>query len=1056
MKHHGLVRLALTATSLLIMIACTDDRVQKQALKYEVYPKSMIDSKSEYLYVPSTLSTSRHTTFGRAYLLGDQRIVKMELEEFALNVYAVDKEKKFANNPSNKRLVMSIPVEHVDYRCADDAFGECLSEEIENDRLPWDQKKHFRPKFEDAKLADANFLPSDLPDGCYNVKETKLSYRKLEPNAINFRLERNYQNELFFFCNRNLNDIADLNWSDVSHYSIVKLDAVASADYEKVNYHPEWINTFGFFEQNDNSLDIDGNTTQSGEIKYISRWNPKRKAITYFLSPEFNKMENKVLKAATLESFKRINAGLQSAGIDFRISLKDADETTDIGDLRNSMIILAEDPFEASVIGYGPSITHPRTGEILSARTVMYAGSLKKFIRYTYDEILRIKNISTEATPSGETSSSQENTIPLNPEEASALLHQKDISPSQLTKMIDLSSVDIISLPAQIDRTPQLSSSEIERAVQQAHQRDQIALLSKNNMYPAEMLSFGDISQDVIEQVVKSVGQLQSWEKLSDGQKQAVLDVLTPYVWVPTLIHEVGHNLGLRHNFSGSEDKDNFYSQKELAEQNLPVSSKNVPYSSIMDYPKSEINALRAFGKYDIAALRFGYTLKAIKEDGTLASVNPNIAPEGLKSFSYCSDEGIAPNPNCNPFDEGSGFKAIAESLIESYKENYERSNFRRGRAQFSSVDDDFYYSRISRTFNKLRLFYERYEDLVKNFQLDQATIDSVEWLKDLDEAVVVAADFLMSVVAEPDTLCIIGLPDNSVQAVPIGIFSELAHNRTRSCFALQLNEGFSVLAQGGKHLNSLKLPDNPNRFADQIDVRGTWIDKAIAMKALFQRKLGSSLHDDVTGNFMNHPKVTAKLEKFLAEMLNDQTTVPVNFTDAGGNAVEIPLGVSRASDVYEIRTPELPIVSRALGLKYDNLHLLQSLTSILRQGLSEGGHDSTNAKLLQSLSIKTNNPNGAGTVSIDVGSETLYAQPSQSLAHSLIQKTLAGRQLEASSTETVQKVFERLQKQSSEGLNEEEKKLFELGLPLVQEFIEGRLAPSRFYEPILLELAEG
>ena len=48
------------------------------------------------------------------------------------------------------------------------------------------------------------------------------------------------------------------------------------------------------------------------------------------------------------------------------------------------------------------------------------------------------------------------------------------------------------------------------------------------------------------------------WEELSDKQKEAVITIILPEIWVPTLIHELGHNLGLRHNFAASEDKENF------------------------------------------------------------------------------------------------------------------------------------------------------------------------------------------------------------------------------------------------------------------------------------------------------------------------------------------------------------------------------------------------------------------------------------------------------------------------------------------------------------------
>jgi hypothetical protein len=79
---------------------------------------------------------------------------------------------------------------------------------------------------------------------------------------------------------------------------------------------------------------------------------------------------------------------------------------------------------------------------------------------------------------------------------------------------------------------------------------------------------------------------------------------LLPYVWVPTLVHEFGHNLGLRHNFYGSTDTENFYSKEESQALGM---RKAVTYSSIMDYAPKTNNELSVMGKYDIAALKFAY-----------------------------------------------------------------------------------------------------------------------------------------------------------------------------------------------------------------------------------------------------------------------------------------------------------------------------------------------------------------------------------------------------------------------------------------------------------------
>ena len=97
---------------------------------------------------------------------------------------------------------------------------------------------------------------------------------------------------------------------------------------------------------------------------------------------------------------------------------------------------------------------------------------------------------------------------------------------------------------------------------------------------------------------------LKKWKELNSEQRSKISDAISAHMYRSTLVHELGHNLGLRHNFAGSTDKQNFYSvdeAKSLGLQHVPA------YSSIMDYAASEFDELPIFGPYDRAALRFAY-----------------------------------------------------------------------------------------------------------------------------------------------------------------------------------------------------------------------------------------------------------------------------------------------------------------------------------------------------------------------------------------------------------------------------------------------------------------
>lgn len=90
-------------------------------------------------------------------------------------------------------------------------------------------------------------------------------------------------------------------------------------------------------------------------------------------------------------------------------------------------------------------------------------------------------------------------------------------------------------------------------------------------------------------------------------------DFLEKYV-THIVMHEIGHTLGLRHNFAGSLEG-----------------------SSVMDYTTDgDAVRLSAPGAYDIAAVKFLYGLS------TTASSN-----------AFCTDDGVALSAACDRFDEG-------------------------------------------------------------------------------------------------------------------------------------------------------------------------------------------------------------------------------------------------------------------------------------------------------------------------------------------------------------------------------------------------------------------
>ncbi len=162
-----------------------------------------------------------------------------------------------------------------------------------------------------------------------------------------------------------------------------------------------------------------------------------------------------------------------------------------------------------------------------------------------------------------------------------------------------------------------------------------------------------------------------------------------------TSIHELGHNLNLRHNFYGSVDKANFSPASvpkywtefvkdadgniKLDESNRPmVTGNKIPVigadgnqelwpstsSSVMDYMRlqDEFFSQRDWEPYDKAALLYAYS------DGKM---------DDGKLYLYCSDEHTLASAICNRFDRGTTPSEIAMSFIDTYEEGYFIRNYR-------------------------------------------------------------------------------------------------------------------------------------------------------------------------------------------------------------------------------------------------------------------------------------------------------------------------------------------------------------------------------------------
>lgn len=1052
--------------AVLLSTGCTEELEQKNVLKEDVLSKSLVDTSSDYLYVPSVVTAPRSVGASRPFWQGQAKRVRFEFTKDSLRAVELEHDERFAGNASNNKPVVEIPIEHKDYKCAEDAYGDCTNQEIENEEIARKEKAFFAPKFEEMNQHETNILPvqiDNLFNKCYSEESSKIVKYEFEEDAVNFQIEKTYKVEELK-CLDSLESLSDLSFTVRYHYSFVKLDTVTTPDYQPIVYDRADEGLFGYFDTVYNVLDVDNSDREDGRIAHMNRWAPQR-TVDYYLNDAFAKSENASLLKATQHAFNAINQSLEMAGAKLRLNLKGVDTTKEPGDIRNSMIIMVEDPQALSVIGYGPSVANPLTGEIVQARTVMYSGTIKKFIQYTYDEIVRsMKEAEVAKTQKSVRTINLTNEVS---EQSSASPQAESKSSSQRDLMINLvrQQRPISDIAQRRPLEKDVYHRDIDRkgwSTQVEDLRAQIEILSRSNAYTAEVFNFNSAIEGAAKEIIQKY-KMKSWIELADSEKQEILEVLMPYVWVPTLIHEIGHNLGLRHNFAGSEDKDNFYSAEELKN----IGSSPMAYSSIMDYAYNSTNELRVMGKYDIAALRYGYAEKVELNNGELIDMKDyERHREGveLKTYDYCTDEHVSVNPNCNRFDEGTNLTEIVQHQIRAYELRYRRSNFRNGRRNFSLMDDVGQLRYLVGFMSTLRLNFERYERIKHDFGVgdDSELWQSIEFLKDLRQATALGGQFLVNLLAIPDVHCVISAATDPKQIVAALPLVQLAPSAT-TCLdseTVQLNPSYVIVGEFGKSFQSKKDPLNQNPFADQIDVRGIWMDKLLAITTLTERDLGSILHDGNTENYFHMPEVQAPAVQMLANILTDEHQGVFEVETTSGEIVALRVNYS-LQDGHDIPEPIHSDVKRHFELNGNTSFQRKAQQITVNKNYSEDNDNIGIALAVDSLfSVSDHTSTGRDPSEyrrVDIGSHAYFALPQNQVALVIMNYVQTLRELSGVDPSLLEQALIAMDSEGEEipeELLSTVEKVKKVGVANAIKFMQGELKSLGYYSSVLKQMS--
>ena len=439
------------------------------------------------------------------------------------------------------------------------------------------------------------------------------------------------------------------------HYSISMLP-------DNTGYKPRAADDrVGYFLTGYKDLGLYG--TETNATRYINRWNlekrdpkltlsPPKEPIIYYVEHTVPVRYRRYVKEGILqwnEAFKKI-------GIDSAIEVYQQDEVTgahmdkDPEDVRYNFVRWLNNDVATAI---GPSRAHPMTGQILDADIVLTDGWIRAFYTWYDDRPIEMAtSLTRESLVWLEQHPQWDPRVQLlpNAERAAELEARR-----QRAAAGDADPADSRKDSA-IAASPELRGLVKWYAEAGVHDHSNCGSMCFAAQGMASDMAIANMFFEVME--------LQA----ADAPKGDVLDGVPESFAGPQLAHlvahEVGHTLGLRHNFKASA----LYTLDEINSAEL----KGKPHAgSVMDYIGTNFNVdkdrvqgdycMVGIGLYDMWAIEYGYTL----DDPAKVA-----ARVGEKGNAYLTDEDTGgPDPLARRYDFAKDPLDFAKSEVELIKQ---------------------------------------------------------------------------------------------------------------------------------------------------------------------------------------------------------------------------------------------------------------------------------------------------------------------------------------------------------------------------------------------------
>lgn len=414
------------------------------------------------------------------------------------------------------------------------------------------------------------------------------------------------------------------------------------------------------------------------ETRYINRWklekkdpdlkmSPPKEPIVYYIEHTVPARYRRWVKEGTLYW----NKAFEKVGIKDAIEVYYQDKETganmdkDPEDVRYNFIRWLSNDIGTAI---GPSRAHPLTGQIMDADIVLTDGWIRHFW-YQANELapsVAMEGMNTETLSWLDTHPKWDPRILLAPpEQRDQIMRQRalEIAQGGATAGITAYGGRAIAMTDAIVAT----SPELRDFVDMINPPAGLCLASEGMARDMEVAGMymdvmGLIDADQPGGDKKDADK--KGDKKDDKDKPDKLDGIPEWFIGPAIahltVHEVGHTLGLRHNFKAS-------SEFTLKEINSPEMKGKPFVASVMDYTPVNINTdenavqgdyhMVGIGKYDEWAIEYGYTTGDLKE------VLKQVAEPG---HDYLTDEDTGgPDPFARRYDFAADPISYARSLVK-------------------------------------------------------------------------------------------------------------------------------------------------------------------------------------------------------------------------------------------------------------------------------------------------------------------------------------------------------------------------------------------------------